>query len=139
MKTSKKLSSIVVCWAFLGASPCVLAQDVDGKIATYRAASAELISLMARITDGATAKASQAALDAALARQRAAEAALNAETRKLKLTEKKDGEKMEAAMAEMGKANEAISAQQLRILANKETGEVAGKSFRSPTAATQKQ
>jgi hypothetical protein len=134
-----KTHSIVAGCALLGVATWTLAQDVDGRIVAYRAASAEATGLMVRITDGASAKANQAALDAALAKQRAAEAALNAESRKLKLTEKKDGEKMEAVMAEQSKANEAISAQQLRLLANKDTGEVVGRSFRTPTTPTQKQ
>ena len=128
-KGSKTLKWIAIGSLLAGASNLALAQDVDAKLNAYKAASAEAVAAMARITDAASAKANQGALDAALAKQKAAQDALNAETKKLKVTDKKDADKMTAAMAEQQKANESITAQQMRILMNKDAGEVVGKSF----------
>lgn len=128
---SMKFRSLAIGCALLGAATAAQAQaqDVDGKLAAYKAASTEATALMTRVTDAASAKANEAALEAAMAKQRAAEAALNAETKKLKLTDKKDADKLEAVVAEQRKTNEALSAQQMRILTNKDAGEVVGKSF----------
>ena len=136
-KNPMKVRSIALACALVGAATWANAQDVDSRLVTYKAATAEVNAIMAKITDAASANANKAALEAALAKQRAAEAALNAESQKLKLSDKKDGEKMEAVMTEQAKANEAMSAQQMRLLQKKDTGEVVGKSFGGPTPAKQ--
>jgi len=132
-KNSKILRSIAIGCALLGAATFASAQDVDNKLATYKTASGEAIALMTRVTDANSAKMNQAALDAAMNKQRAAEAALNAETKKLNLKDKAGTDKMQAVMTELTTQNQLITAHQLRILSSKETGEVVGKSFMAPT------
>jgi hypothetical protein len=70
-----------------------------------------------------------AKLDAALKKQKDAEAALNGELKKLDLKDPKDGKAMESAMGEIAKANEAMSREQVRIYSNKDAAEVVHKSF----------
>jgi hypothetical protein len=105
------------------------AADVDARLNAYQSASTEANSVMGQIKDGATAKALQAKLDAALKKRREAEAALNVELKKLNLKDQKDGKTMEFAMGEIAKSNEAMSKEQLRILSDKDAGEVMHKSF----------
>src|SRR4051812_25635722 len=99
-KLTRTLESIAIGCMLLGASSLAMSQDVDGKLTAYKTSAAEATAAMARITDGPSAKANQGALDAALAKHKAAEDSLNAETKKLKVTDKKDADKMMAAMAE---------------------------------------
>ena len=105
------------------------AADVDAKLHAYKSACAEANSVMGQIKDGASAKALQAKLDAALKKHREAEAALNEELKKLNLKDQKDGKTMESAMGEIARSNEAMSKEQVRILSNKDAGEVVHKSF----------
>jgi hypothetical protein len=132
-KNSIVLRSFAIGCALLGAATVASAQDVDGKLAAYKAASGEAIAVLTRVTDANSAKANQATLDAAMNKQRAAEAALTAETKKLNLKDKTGVDKMQAVMTELTAQNQLITAHQLRILSSKETGEVVGKSFMAPT------
>ncbi len=119
-------TAIVLACLLAGAA---FAADVDAKLHAYKSASTEANSVMAQIKDGPTAKALQAKLDAALKKQREAEAALNDELKKLNLKDPKDGKTMESAMGEIGKSNEAMSREQLRIYSNKDAAEVVHKSI----------
>ena len=115
------LASLLACVA--------LAADVDARLSAYKASAAEVNSVMGQIRDGNSAKAMQAKLDAALKKHRDNEAALNTELKKLNLKDPKEGQAMESAMGEIAKANEAMSKEQVRILSNKDAGEVVHKSF----------
>ena len=119
-------TAIVLACLFAGAA---FAADVDAKLHAYKSASTEANSVMGQIKDGATARALQAKLDAALKKHREAEAALNDELKKLNLKDPKDGKTMESAMGEIAKANEAMSKEQLRIYSNKDAAEVVHKSI----------
>ncbi|QJR16266.1 hypothetical protein DSM104440_03095 [Usitatibacter palustris] len=132
-KNPKMFRTVALGCMLLGAATFASAQDVDGKLAAYKAASGEAVAVMTKVTDANSAKANQAALDAAMNKQRAAEAALTAETKKLNLKDKAGTDKMQAVMTELTTQNQVITAHQLRILSSKETGEVVGKSFMAPT------
>jgi len=124
-------AAIVLACVLAGAA---FAADVDAKLSSFKLATAEANAAMAQIKDGPSALAMQARLDAALKKQRDAEAALNGELKKLDLKDPKDGKAMESAMGEIAKANEAMSKEQVRILSNKDAGEVVHKSFDAATA-----
>ncbi len=133
-KTSMKFRALALGIALLGAAASASAQDVDGKLAAYKTASVEAIAVMTKVVDAASAKANQAALEAAMNKQRAAEAALTADAKKLNVADKAGSDKMQAVMTEITAQNQLITAHQLRILSSKEAGEVAGKSFMAPGA-----
>ncbi len=103
--------------------------DVNSALRAYQSATTSATQVMAGMTDAASAKAGAQQLQGAMMQQRAAEQALHSELLKLNLNDRNNASLMESATAEMAKANEQFSAQQVRILSNPAIGEVVGKVF----------
>ncbi|HYA14554.1 MAG TPA: OmpH family outer membrane protein [Syntrophales bacterium] len=102
----------------LGAVSCahVDRAAVARSSAEYKAASQDLVRLYAGATDEASAKASEAQINAATKRERAAEEALNAAMQNLDLNNKKNGKMIENAFMEMQADNEAVSVAHQKFL-----------------------
>ncbi|HET9471950.1 MAG TPA: hypothetical protein VFO24_12665, partial [Usitatibacter sp.] len=134
MKTKKTV--VAAACASLAAMAATLAfgADVQGKLKAYQDSTETATRILAGMNDAQGAKAQAAALDAALKKHRADEAALNAELKKLDLGKQADGQQMEQATAAMAKVNEGLAAQQVRVLSKPELGDVVGKSFGAGTA-----
>ena len=120
----------------LGFGAMVAMADVNSTLRAYQSATTKATQVMAGMTDANTAKAGAQQLQAAMTQQRAAEQALHGELLKLNLNDKNNAALMESATAEMAKANEQFSAQQVRILSNPAIGEVVGKVFVQQQAPT---
>jgi hypothetical protein len=113
----------------LGFGTTVAMADVNSALRAYQSSTTAATQVMAGMTDANTAKAGAQQLQGAMAQQRASEQALHAELLKLNLNDKNNAALMESATAEMAKANEQFSAQQVRILSNPAIGEVVGRLF----------
>lgn len=120
----------------LGFGATVAMADVNSALRAYQSATTSATQVMAGMTDAASAKAGAQQLQGAMMQQRSAEAALHSELLKLNLNDKNNAALMESATAEMAKANEQFSAQQVRILSNPAIGEVVGKTFVQQQAPT---
>jgi hypothetical protein len=120
----------------LGFGTTVAMADVNSALRAYQSATTSATQVMAGMTDAASAKAGAQQLQGAMMQQRSAEQALHSELLKLNLNDKNNAAMMESATAEMAKANEEFSAQQVRILSNPAIGEVVGKSFVQQQAPT---
>jgi hypothetical protein len=120
----------------LGFGTTVAMADVTSALRAYQSATTSATQVMSGMTDAATAKAGMQQLQGAMMQQRAAEQALHSELLKLNLNDKNNAALREAATAEMAKANEQFSAQQVRILSNPQIGEVVGRAFVQQQPAT---
>jgi len=139
MASMQAKTGAALCGCLLAmAATMASAANVDAKLKAYQDSSAEATRIMTGITDEASAKANAARLDAAMKKQHADDAALNSELKKLNLGKEADGREMEKATAEMAKTNEALTAQQMRILGNPAAGSVVGRSFGHPVVGKKK-
>ena len=138
MKTKKAV--VVAACASLAAMAATFAfaADVQGKLKAYQDSTETATRILSGMNDAQAAKAQAAALDAALKKHRADEAALNAELKKLDLGKQADGQQMEQASAAVAKVNEGLAAQQVRVLSKPELGDVVGKSFSAPAGPATK-
>jgi multidrug efflux pump subunit AcrA (membrane-fusion protein) len=136
MKTNKTMVTAACASLAAMAATLAFAADVPGKLKAYQESTETATRILSGMNDAQAAKAQAMALDAALKKHRADEAALNAELKKLDLGKQADGQQMEQATAAMAKVNEGLAAQQVRVLSKPEVGDVVGKSFSAPTPAT---
>jgi len=127
-KNHAKIGAVVL-GLLLGFVATAAMADVNSALRAYQSSTTAATQVMAGMTDANTAKAGAQQLQGAMAQQRAAEQSLHAELLKLNLNDKNNASLMESATAEMAKANEQFSAQQVRILSNPAIGEVVGKLF----------
>jgi hypothetical protein len=96
--------------------------DVNSALRAYQSATTSATQVMAGMTDANTAKAGAQQLQGAMMQQRASEQALHAELLKLNLNDKNNAALMESTTAEMAKANEQFTQQQVRILSDPAIG-----------------
>ena len=129
MNGAQRRAGAVVLGLLLGFVATAAMADVNSALRAYQSSTTAATQVMAGMTDANTAKAGAQQLQGAMAQQRAAEQSLHAELLKLNLNDKNNASLMESATAEMAKANEQFSAQQVRILSNPAIGEVVGKLF----------
>jgi len=137
MKTKKMVAAACAALAAMAAG-VTLAADVQGKLKAYQESTETATRILAGMNDAQGAKAQAQALDAAMKKHRADEAALNSELKKLDLGKPADGQQMEQAAAAMAKVNEGLAAQQVRVLSKPELGDIVGKSFATGTAPAAK-
>ena len=127
-KNQAKIGAVALA-LLLGFGATVAKADVNSALRAYQSATTSATQVMAGMTGATTAKAGVQQLQGAMMQQRAAEQTLHSELLKLNLNDKNNAALMESATAEMAKANEQFSAQQVRILSNPAIGEVVGKVF----------
>lgn len=137
MKTKKMVAAACAALAAMAAG-VTLAADVQGKLKAYQESTETATRILAGMNDVQGAKAQAQALDAALKKHRADEAALNSELKKLDLGKPADGRQMEQASAAMAKVNEGLAAEQVRVLSKPELGDIVGKSFGAAPAGKAK-
>lgn len=137
MKTKKMVAAACAALAAMAAG-VTLAADVQGKLKAYQESTETATRILAGMNDVQGAKAQAQALDAALKKHRADEAALNSELKKLDLGKPADGRQMEEASAAMAKVNEGLAAEQVRVLSKPELGDIVGKSFGAAPAGKAK-
>jgi hypothetical protein len=128
MAKNRARIAVVVLGLLLG-STTVARADVTSAQRAYQSATTAATQVMAGMTDATTAKAGVQKLQGAMTQQRSAEQALHSELLKLNLNDKTNAALMESATAEMAKANEKFTEQQVRILSNPAISEVVGKVF----------
>ena len=138
MKTKKTMVAAACASLAAMAATVALAADVQMKLKAYQDSTETATRILAGMNDAQGAKAQAPALDAALKKHRADEAALNAELKKLDLGKQADGQQMEQATAAMAKVNEGLAAQQVRVLSKPELGDIVGKSFTAGAAPAAK-
>ncbi|HEX3096171.1 MAG TPA: hypothetical protein VHQ02_00555 [Usitatibacter sp.] len=126
--TKKTMAAACASLAAMAAT-LAFAADVQVKLKAYQDSTETATRILAGMNDVQGAKSQAPALDAALKKHRADEAALNTELKKLDLGKQADGQQMEQATAAMAKVNEALAAQQVRVLSKPELGDIVGKSF----------
>ena len=138
MKTKKAVVTAACASLAAMAATLAFAADVQGKLKAYQESTETATRILSGMNDVQTAKSQAVALDAALKKHRADEAALNAELKKLDLGKQADGQQMEQASAAVAKVNEGLAAQQVRVLSKPELGDVVGKSFSAPAGPATK-
>jgi hypothetical protein len=106
----------------LGFGTTAALADVNSALRAYQSATTSATQVMAGMTDANTAKAGAQQLQGAMMQQRASEQALHAELLKLNLNDKNNAALMESTTAEMAKANEQFTQQQVRILSDPAIG-----------------
>ena len=118
MFATSRTFSLVAGACFVGTVSLAFAQaDVLAqKLADFKSASQELIKLYTNAKDEAAAKAVAAQIDAAIARQKAAETGIANALNGLDPTRQEDGKLIERTFAEIQAANKAISDVQLEVI-----------------------
>jgi len=138
MKTKKTMVAAALASLAAMAATLAFGADVQMKLKAYQDSTETATRILAGMNDAQGARAQAPALDAALKKHRADEAALNAELKKLDLGKQADGQQMEQATAAMAKVNEGLAAQQVRVLSRPELGDIVGKSFTAGAAPATK-
>ncbi len=108
----------VVCLLCAASIAHADAAAVARSIAEFKVASQELVRLYTGARDEASAKATEAQINAASKRQKAAESSLNAAIQKLDPNKQGSGKMIEKVFMEMQAANEAVSAAHLKAMEN---------------------